>query len=146
MPGLSVATGLPHDIMHNLYEGVVKLELKLFLAYCIGKKYFTIDEVNRRICYYDFKSNEYKIRQSASQVIHYYSFLLLLKISAITLSPSVSLNTLPYLCILIEEKIELFNHFYPTFSVIPIKQSSQRGNFKNVPKTVAKITSSASSW
>ena len=131
--------------LHNLYEGVVKLELKLFLAYCIGKKYFTIDEVNRRICYYDFKSNEYKIRQSASQVIHYYSFLLLLKISAITLSPSVSLNTLPYLHILIEEKIELFNHFYPTFSVIPIKQSSQRGNFKNVPKTVAKITSSASS-
>lgn len=27
VPGFSVVTGLPHDIMHDLYEGVVKQEL-----------------------------------------------------------------------------------------------------------------------
>ena len=106
MPGLSVATGLPHDIMHNLYEGVVKLELKLFLAYCIGKKYFTIDELNRKICYYDFKSNEYKIRQSASQMINLskeFSMLIGDKISMtniITLSYSY-LKSLQLLCHLV---------------------------------------------
>ena len=76
-----VTTGLPHDIMHDLYEGVVKLELTLFLTlfltYCTNEKYFTIEDLNRRICYYDnkpslivIKPHEYKIRQSASQMIN----------------------------------------------------------------------------
>ena len=37
VPGFSVTTGLPHDIMHDLYEGVVKPELTLFLTYCTMK-------------------------------------------------------------------------------------------------------------
>lgn len=37
VPGFSVVTGLPHDIMHDLYKGVVKHELKLSLTYCIDK-------------------------------------------------------------------------------------------------------------
>ena len=134
--------------MHDLFEGVVKLELKLFLAYCINEKRFTLNELNQRICSYDFKEskpslielkphNECKIRQSASQMIslskafpmliddkipldhkHYYSFLLLLKICDIVLSPCVNPDTIPYLGILIEEKILIFNQLYPS-SFIP---------------------------
>ena len=101
---------------------------------------------------------------------YYYAFLLLLKICSILLSPSITLDTLPYLCVLIEGKISLFKEIYPNSTIIPkmhymlhypsqiymfgplintwtmrheskfsfIKRSSQNGNFKNVPKTVAK--------
>lgn len=201
VPGFSVVKCLPHDIMHDLFEGVVKKELSLFLTYSTTQRYFSIEELNQRISYYDFMSskpsliytkpqaNEYKIRQSASQMIslskelpllvgdkiptddqHYYCFLLLLKICAIVLSPVVSRDTTAYLQILTEEKISLFKEVYPLSTVIPkmhymvhyatqlkmfgplvntwtmrqeaklsfIKRSSQRGNFKNVPKTVAK--------
>lgn len=101
---------------------------------------------------------------------HYYCFLLLLKICSIVLLPHVSFDTLPYLSILIEEKIALFRDLYPSSTIIPkmhymlhyptqilmfgplintwtmrqeaklcfIKRSSQRGNFKNVPKAVSK--------
>ena len=37
VPGFSVVTGLPHD-MHNLFEGMVHYELKLFLRYCVSEK------------------------------------------------------------------------------------------------------------
>ena len=30
VPGFSVTTGLPYDVMHDLFEGVVHYELKLF--------------------------------------------------------------------------------------------------------------------
>lgn len=33
IPGFSVVTGLPHDIMHDLFEGVAGIELKL-LQHC----------------------------------------------------------------------------------------------------------------
>ena len=133
VPGFSVVTGLPHDIMHDLYEGVVKQELKLFLSHSIEKNYFTIKELNQRICYYDFKDNrpslidykpnDFKLRQSADQMInlfrefpmligdkipiderYYYSLLLLLQICSIVMCPSITLDTIPYLRVLIEEK------------------------------------------
>ena len=84
VPGYSVINGLPHDIMHDLYEGsgVVPYELKLLLRHCIGKNYFSVEELNRRIQCYRFDSNELrlldpsvirsndaKIRQSASQMM-----------------------------------------------------------------------------
>ena len=32
IPGFSVTAGLPHDIMHDLFEGVVHYELKRFFS------------------------------------------------------------------------------------------------------------------
>ena len=74
--------GLPHDIMHDLYEGVVPYELKLLIRHCLQKAYFTIAELNQRIEAYDFGGNvptnidpklannpNVKIRQSASQIM-----------------------------------------------------------------------------
>ena len=54
VPGFSVATGLPHDIMHDLFEGVVHYELKLFLDYCLSQRFFTIEALNIRIQGFDF--------------------------------------------------------------------------------------------
>ena len=47
VPGFSVATALPHDIMHDLFEGVAKKELGLFLTYCSFQGYFTISQFNQ---------------------------------------------------------------------------------------------------
>lgn len=35
VPGFSVATGIPHDVMPDLFEGAVPLELKLLLVHCV---------------------------------------------------------------------------------------------------------------
>ena len=123
VPGFSVVTGLPHDIMHDLFEGVVPYELKL-----------------------------------------------LIKICTIALSPVCTYDTISFLRVLIEEKLELFKKLYPVNSMIPkqhymvhypsqisrlgpliqswnmrqesklsfIKRVSRRSNYKNVCLTVAK--------
>ena len=82
IPGFLVINGLPHDIMHDLFEGVVPYELKLLICHCVHLRYFTIDKLNERISAYDFVSNypakidtriiknpSIKIRQSASQMM-----------------------------------------------------------------------------
>ena len=35
--------GLPHDMMHDVLEGVVVRELSLLLKHCVSSKYFTLD-------------------------------------------------------------------------------------------------------
>jgi len=51
VPEYSVVTGLPHDIMHDLFEGFVHYELKLFLGYCVRQqKYVTIKDLNQNFC------------------------------------------------------------------------------------------------
>ena len=151
VPGFSVITGLPHDIMHDLFKGVVPYELKLLLVHCVNSKFFTIEFLNERINAYDFGGNTQaqidvriatnpsgKIRQSASQMIslcrelpmlvadmipqddiHWYSFLVLLKICSIAISPVCSHDTIAYLRVLIEEKLDLFSKLYPSQSMIP---------------------------
>lgn len=82
VPGFSVIKGLPHYIMHDLYEGIVPYEMKLLLTHCITMKYFTVDEFNNRIAKYGFDGNkpntidhsiirnhDTKLRQSASQMM-----------------------------------------------------------------------------
>lgn len=54
VPGFSVINGLPHDVMHDLFEGVVKYELSLFLSYGVTKGYYTIKDFNTRVQGYDF--------------------------------------------------------------------------------------------
>ena len=44
VPGFSVINGLPHDVMHDIFEGVVPYELKLLLCHCVQQRYFTIGE------------------------------------------------------------------------------------------------------
>ena len=93
VPGFSVVTGLPHDIMHDLFEGFVHYELKLLLSYCVRQqKYFTIKDLNHRISVFDFGEedrpfldpaitkapNERSIRQSAAQTITLVKYLPLL--------------------------------------------------------------------
>ena len=149
-PGYSVINGLPHDIMHDLYEGVVPYEMKLVLNYCINQKFFTIDELNGRIERYGFKNNkprsfdasfqnaDSKIRQSASQMMelcqalplliadkiplndsHWDSFLLLLRICSIAKSPICTPDTIVYLRLLIQEKLESFKKLYSNTKLLP---------------------------
>ena len=39
VPGFSVIHGLPHDIMHNLFDGIVTLNMILLIEYCVTKKF-----------------------------------------------------------------------------------------------------------
>ena len=54
VPGFSVVAGIPHDIMHDLFEGVMPFELKLLLIHCVQKKYFSVDLLNERLERFDF--------------------------------------------------------------------------------------------
>ena len=81
IPSFSVTSGLPHDIMHDLYEGVVPYHLSLLLNYCVHEKFFTLEELNQRIGATDFLNTkpclidpnicrtESKVKQSASQMM-----------------------------------------------------------------------------
>lgn len=143
-PGYSVIHGLPHDIMHDLYE------LKLLLCHCINQKYFTIDELNGRMERYGFEDKkprpfdpslvrnaDLKIRQSASQMMelsqqlplliadkiplddpHWNSFLLS-KICCVANSPTCTSDTIAYLRILIQEKLEVFKTLYSNQKLLP---------------------------
>ena len=150
VPGFSVVYGLPHDVMHDLFEGVVKYELLLFLPYCLSKGYFTIADLNSRLQGYDFgpedkpstfsldDRHQIHIRQSAAQMIsivrnlplliadkipesddRWYSILLLIKICQVALSPVVTPDTVPYLKVLIEEKLYLLHNLYPESTLKP---------------------------
>ena len=151
IPGFSVATCIPHDIMHDLFEGVVPYELKLFIAYCTqGRNFFSIDFLNDRIARFDFIYDKpslldtnlcrstMKIRQSASQMMalcryfplliadkipeddeHWVSYLLLLRICDVALTPLCTQDTIPYLAQLIEEKLRKFVELYPGSRLIP---------------------------
>ena len=133
----------------------------IFFSHCSINGYFTIEELNSRIQNFigpkpsliDSKphAHDYNIRQSASQMIsllkefpiligdkipeedkHYYCLLLLIKIALIVLSPILSYDVLPYLDILVEEKIILFKELYPSSSIIPkmhFKPNIHYGNF-----------------
>lgn len=85
IPNFSVVQNLPHDIMHDLLEGVIPYEMKLLLNHLINEKYFTISTLNYRLRCFDFgyselsdkpsqfdeksiKSAGQKIRQSASKM------------------------------------------------------------------------------
>ena len=86
IPFFSVVMNLPHDVMHDLFEGVIPYEMKLLLAHLVNAKYFTIGTVNERLRQFDFgytersdipsqldeknfmRKPEQKIRQSASKM------------------------------------------------------------------------------
>ena len=149
LPNFSVVEGLPHDIMHDLFEGVVPYELKLLLHHCICKSYFNVDIFNHRLSSFDFGYTEIKdkpvllhdktnIRQTASQMwllvrilpillgdliprddTYWKCFLKLLNICEICVSPELSIDTIAYLELLIEEHHEQFSRLYQDKSIIP---------------------------
>ena len=149
--GFSVTTSIPHDIMHDLFEGVVPYELKHLILHCVEQKFFSITLLNRHLCQFDFEEDKptlidenllkidgAKLRQSASQMIalsqcfpllvgdlvpydddYWSSFLLLLRICQIALSPVCTHDTIMYLRVIIEEKLAMFKKLYPRSTIIP---------------------------
>lgn len=151
-PGFSVVTGLPHDIMHDLFEGVVHYEFKLFFHYCVSSNFFSVETFNNRLRGFDFGMEDKpslidassldhadrKFSQSAAQTItlvrnlplligdkipednkQWHSVLILIKICQIALSPVHSHDTVPYLQVLVEEKLQLLKELYPGASLKP---------------------------
>ena len=50
--------GLPHDIMHDCFKGVVQYEIKLLLLHCIARRYFTLADFNHRLKDFDYGYSE----------------------------------------------------------------------------------------
>ena len=103
--------------------------------------YFTIADLNSRLQGYDFgpedKPSTFSL-QSAAQMFSivrnlplliadkipesddkWYSILLLIKICPVALSPVVTPDTVPYLKVLIEEKLYLLHSLYPESTLKP---------------------------
>lgn len=50
-----VVDGLPGDAMHDVLEGVLQYECKEMLKeFVFNEKYFTLDQLNERIRYFDY--------------------------------------------------------------------------------------------
>lgn len=144
----SVVECMPHDIMHDLFEGVIPYELQLLICHCKLKSYFSLDTLNYRLNAYDFGYSEVgdkpalihdsNIRQTASQMWllakifpilvgdlvprddpNWHCFLTLLKICEICVAPALSADTVAYLEVLIEEHHQHFTKLYPDKSITP---------------------------
>ena len=145
----SVVCALPHDIMHDLMEGVIPHEIKFLLNNCVTDGLFELSQLNDRISAFDIGYTEVgdkpalindgiKIRQSASQMwllvrilplligdliprdyAQWVCFLKLLKICDICTAPSVSPDIAAHLEVLIEEHHSLFSQLYGSNSIIP---------------------------
>ena len=50
--------GLPHDMMHDVLEGVVIKELTLLLKHCISNKYVTLEKYNHCLIHFDYGYSE----------------------------------------------------------------------------------------
>lgn len=54
-PQFDLCVCLPHDIMHVLLEGVLPLQCKKLLQYCIFQQhFFTLQQLNRKIKELDY--------------------------------------------------------------------------------------------
>ncbi len=51
-------TGFPPDIVHDLFEGVVPVDLAHSLKGLIAKKYFTLEELNRAIQSFPYQHSD----------------------------------------------------------------------------------------
>ena len=51
--------GLPHDIMHDVLEGIVPLELSLLLKHCIlSENFLSLDEYYYRLKHFAYNYTE----------------------------------------------------------------------------------------
>ena len=46
--------GLPHDIMHDVLEGVAVREMTLLFRYCLRRKFITVADFNERLANFDY--------------------------------------------------------------------------------------------
>jgi hypothetical protein len=149
LPHFSVVTGMPHDIMHDLFEGVIPHELKLLLQYCTSQSFFQLATLNHRLKAFSYGyteigdkpapiNSEDSFRQTASQMwllakvfpllvgdliprddSHWECFLKLLKICEICTAPALSEDSAAYVELLIVEHHSQFTRLYPSASIIP---------------------------
>ena len=104
-----VEGGLPHDAMHDVFEGVASREVVLLLRHCTtDEKYFTLEEYNNRLIRFDYGYSETdkpspithrsfsqnSLRISASQMI------LLLRVLPLIISDKVPENDSCWKCFL----------------------------------------------
>ena len=68
IPSFSVAENIPHDIMHDLLEGVIPYEMKLMLKELVAQKYLTIATLNERLRCFDFGYSELSDKPSEIDV------------------------------------------------------------------------------
>lgn len=54
IPGFHVTQGLPPDLMHDLFEGIVPYEICLILLQLIEQNFFTLDFLNERIVHFKY--------------------------------------------------------------------------------------------
>ena len=50
--------GLPHDVMHDLFEGVVQYEIKLLILSCVKKRFFSLATFNERLINFEYGYSE----------------------------------------------------------------------------------------
>ena len=106
--------GLPHDLMHDLLEGLVPSEVKHLLLYYVSTHTFTLQEFNERLLGFDFGYSEKnrplpilsaslkadkKIRASASQM------LLLVRTIPFLIADKIPENGEHWTCFLVLKKI-----------------------------------------
>lgn len=141
--------GLPHDIMHDLYEGVVQYEIKLLLNYFVDKNLLTIQEFNKRLINFDygysevadkptpitranFKSGDKKLQQGASQCMLLSRILPLLLVDYfddddpywecylfLLKISNICLSPMFTMKVTIEEHHTRFHEVYPEETIIP---------------------------
>lgn len=148
LPHFSVAENMPHDIMHDLFEGAIPYELKMLFHYCFNQSFISLNTLNHRLKSFDFGYSEIgdrpapiedasKLRQTASQMwllakslpmligdliprdnSNWTCFLKLLNICEICIAPVLSADSAAYLELLIEEHHTQFKTLYDR-SIIP---------------------------
>ena len=106
--------GLPHDLMHDLLEGLVPFEIKHLLLYYISTHAFTLQEYNEKLLNFNFGYSEKdkplpilsttlkpgkKIRASASQM------LLLVRIIPFIIADKISEDEEHWICFILLRKI-----------------------------------------
>ena len=85
--GFDICTGLPHDPMHILLEGVVPMEMALLLHYCIEvRKYFTLKWLNSKLASFPHSSLEEKNKPEVIMKSHYLQDLKIMQTSAAMLT------------------------------------------------------------
>lgn len=106
--------GLPHDIMHDILEGIAPKEIKLLLKHCISQKYITLDLYNKRLVDFNYGylesdkpipivsshfQSDRSLRSSASQM------LLLLRILPLLIGDCVPEGDVNWKCFLLLRKM-----------------------------------------
>lgn len=61
----SVLSAFPPDVLHDVFEGVVPVELAQCLNLLISKKYFTLESLNKSVIHFPYKWEDRKNKAHA---------------------------------------------------------------------------------